>query len=60
MHWKQELKHKKMRQMFEANEMKVLRKVVGKTKIDRIRRGSNLLMIEWKEEEENATNKNGY
>ena len=27
----------KNRQMLEANEMKVLRKIVGKTKIDRIR-----------------------
>ena len=30
-------KHKKTRQMLEANEMKVLRKIVDKTKIDRIR-----------------------
>ena len=28
---------KKTKQMLEANEMKVLRKIVGKTKIDRIR-----------------------
>ena len=28
----------KRRQMLEANEMKILRKVVGKTRIERIRR----------------------
>ena len=37
MHWEEGQKHKKNRQMLEANEMKVLRKIVGKTKIDRIR-----------------------
>ena len=31
------VKHKKTRQISEANEMKVLRKIVGKTEIDRIR-----------------------
>ena len=53
----------KTRQMLEANEMKVLRKLVGKPKIDRIRSQqirdhavSNLLMSGWKEEEENGTN----
>ena len=50
--------------MLEANEMKVLRQIVGKTKIDRIRSQqiresavSNLLMSGWKEkEEENGIN----
>ena len=49
--------------MLEANEMKVLRKVVGKIKIYRIRSqqmressASNLLMRGWKEVEENSTN----
>ena len=41
--------------MVEANEMKVLRKIFGKTKIDRIRkqqiRESNLLMNGCKDEE---------
>ena len=54
----------KNRQKFEANEMKALRKIVGKTKTDRIISQqitenpvlSNLLMSEWKEEEENGTN----
>ena len=43
--------------MLEANEMKVLRKIVGKTKIDRIRSQqigeSCVLMSGRKEEEEN-------
>ena len=53
--------------MLEVNEMKVLRKVVGKTKRGRIRSqqirescGIYLLMSGWKEEEEeeeNRTNK---
>jgi hypothetical protein len=45
----------KTRQMLEANEMKVLRKTVGKTNIDRIRANKsenpavfNLLMSGWK------------
>ena len=52
--------------MLEANEVKLLRKIVGKTKIDRIRSQEiressgiqpNLLMSGWKEEEEdNWTN----
>ena len=47
--------------MLEANEMKVLRKIVGKTKVDTLGsqqiRESNLLMAGWKEgEEENETN----
>ena len=51
----------KTRQMFEANEMKVLRKLVGKTKIANKSENpavSNLLMSECKEEEEeeNGTN----
>ena len=37
MHWKQWQKHKKNRHTLEANEMKVPRKIIGKTKIDRIR-----------------------
>ena len=44
---------KKNRQMLEANEVKVLSKIVGKTKIDRISENpavSYLLMREWKEE----------
>jgi hypothetical protein len=50
--------------MLEANEMKVLKKIADKTKIDRIRSqqirescGIHLLMSGWKEEEEeNGTN----
>ena len=50
--------------ILEANEMKVLRKIVGKTKIDRIRSqqirescGIYQSIIEWVErEEENGTN----
>ena len=50
--------------MLEANEIKVLRKIVGKTKIHRIRSQKSenpavfgLLMSGWKEEEEeNKTN----
>ena len=51
----------KTRQILEANEMKVIRKIVGKTKVDTLGsqqiRESNLLMAGWKEEEEeNETN----
>ena len=49
--------------MLEANEMKLLRKIFGKTKIHRIRSqqirepcGINLLMSGWKGEEENGMN----
>ena len=49
--------------MLKANEIKVLRKIVNKTKMDRGRSQqtresavSNLLMSGWKEEEENGTN----
>ena len=48
--------------MLEPNELKVLRKIVGKTKIDRIRNQqiekpavSNQLMSGWTKEEENGT-----
>jgi hypothetical protein len=47
--------------MLEENEMQVLRLTVGKTKMGRIKSlkiresaVSNLLMSEWKEEEENG------
>ena len=53
----------KTRQMLEANEMKAVRKTVGKTKIDRIRSqqirescGIQPIDEWWKEEEENGTN----
>ena len=49
--------------MLKANEMKVPRKVVGKTKIDRIRSqqfrasyGIQQLKTRWKGEEENGRN----
>ena len=48
--------------MLEGNEMKILRKIVGKTKIDSIRSqqirescGVHQLMSGWKEEEDNGT-----
>ena len=37
MHWKLGWKHKKTREILEANAVKVLRKIVSKSKIDRIR-----------------------
>ena len=50
-------KDSKTKQILKANEMKVLRKIVGKTKIDRIRSQqirescvSKLVMSGWKEE----------
>jgi hypothetical protein len=48
--------------MLEANETEVLRKIVGKTKIDKEANKSensvvtNVLMSGWKEEEENGMN----
>ena len=62
MHYKQGQKHKKTRKMLEADEMKILRKIVGKTKIDRIRsqqiRESCCIqpVNGWKEEEEEEEN----
>ena len=52
----------KIRQMLEATEMKVLKKVLGKTKVCKINQSEipsvfNILMSGWKEEEEeNGTN----
>ena len=49
--------------MLEANEMEVLKEIVGKTKMDGLRSQqirescvSNLLMSGWKEEEEDGAN----
>ena len=42
--------------MLEVNEMKVPRKIVDRTKIDRISQKIRELMSGWKDEEENGTN----
>ena len=46
--------------MLEANEMKVLRKIVGKRKLEANKSEnlavSNILMSGWRDEEENGTN----
>ena len=42
--------------MLEVNEMKVPRKIVDRTKIDRISQKIRELMSGWKEEEKNGTN----
>ena len=55
-HWNQRKKTKKFKQMLEANEMKALRKIVGKTNIYIYNKKSTNQRILRKDKEENGTN----